>query len=236
MKGPTLVVLGPFGTRWLFKVIVASALIAWASETALGVIEPSDRLAYPLIAVAFTTLALLVWRRPQQLSLWQRIGVTLVGLYFAVSMLVFTMRPDPGPGPYTLASFGPWSMGARCCCSPRGGRETRCRSHSGCNSSPWRRPPGCASSARHPNGCWTAGRCWPTSRCAKACSRWRCGACRVNSRGSPHWRRRRRVSPRQTASSQQDWRSWNGRVRPPRLRPAPSPTSLPTSAMRSAHR
>jgi len=111
MKGPTLVVLGPVGTRWLFKVIVASALIAWASETALGVIEPSDRLAYPLIAVAFTTLALLVWRRPQQLFLWQRIGVTLVGLYFAVSMLVFTMRPDPGPGPYTLASFGPWSMG-----------------------------------------------------------------------------------------------------------------------------
>lgn len=111
MKGPTLVVLGPFGTRWLFKIIVASALFAWASETALGVIEPSDRIAYPLLAVAFTALALLVWRWPQQLFLWQRIGVTLVGLYFALSMLVFTMRPDPGPGPYTLASFGPWSMG-----------------------------------------------------------------------------------------------------------------------------
>lgn len=111
MTGPALVVLGPFGTRWLFKVIVASALFAWASETALGVIEPSDRIAYPLIATTFTALALLVWRRPQRLGLWQRTGVTLVALYFTVSMLVFTLRPDPGPAVYTLGSFGPWAMG-----------------------------------------------------------------------------------------------------------------------------
>lgn len=111
MKGLTLVVLGPFGTRWLFKVIVASALLAWASETALGVIEPSDRIAYPLIALTFTALAALVWRLPQHLRVWQRTGVTLVALYFSLSMLVFTLRPDPGPGLYTLGSFGPWSMG-----------------------------------------------------------------------------------------------------------------------------
>ena len=111
MKGPTLVVLGPFGTRWLFKVIVASALLAWASETALGVIEPSDRIAYPLIALTFSALALLVWRQPQRLRLWQRIGVTLVASYFSLSMLVFTLRPDPGPSLYTLGSFGPWAMG-----------------------------------------------------------------------------------------------------------------------------
>lgn len=111
MRGPTLVVLGPFGTRWLFKVIVASALLAWVSETALGVIEPSDRIAYPLIAVTFSVLAVLVWRRPQQLRVWQRTGVTLVAAYFSLSMLVFTLRPDPGPGLYTLGSFGPWAMG-----------------------------------------------------------------------------------------------------------------------------
>lgn len=106
-----LVVIGPFGTRWLFKVIVASALLAWASETALGVIEPSDRIAYPVIAVTFTALALLVWRLPQHLRAWQRTGVTLVALYFSLSMLVFTLRPDPGPSLYTLGSFGPWAMG-----------------------------------------------------------------------------------------------------------------------------
>lgn len=111
MTGPRLVVLGPFGTRWLFKVIVASALFAWASETALEVIEPSDRIAYPLIAGAFTVLAWLAWRRPQRLGLWQRTGVTLIGLYFSLSMAVFTFRPDPGPGLYTLGSFGPWAMG-----------------------------------------------------------------------------------------------------------------------------
>ena len=97
MKAPVIIVLGPVGTRWLFKVIVASALFAWASEALLGVIEPSDRIAYPLIVTAFTALALLVWRRPQQLQLWQRIGVTLLALYFSLSMLVFTLRPGPGP-------------------------------------------------------------------------------------------------------------------------------------------
>ncbi|RTL40262.1 MAG: response regulator [Burkholderiales bacterium] len=111
MSGPTLVVVGPVGTRWLFKVIVASALLAWASESALGVIEPSDRVAYPVIAGTFAVLALLVWFLPRQLRLWQRIGVTLVALYFSLSMLMFTLRPDPGPGLYTLGSFGPWAMG-----------------------------------------------------------------------------------------------------------------------------
>ena len=56
----SLVLLGPVGTRWLFAIIVASALFAWGSETAMGVIEPSDRIAYPLIAVTFAALALLV--------------------------------------------------------------------------------------------------------------------------------------------------------------------------------
>ncbi len=111
MRAPVIIVLGPFGTRWLFKVIVASALLAWAGETWMGVIEPSDRIAYPLITATFTTLALLVWRLPQQLRIWQRIGVTLLALYFALTMLVFTLRPDPGPSLYTLGSFAPWAMG-----------------------------------------------------------------------------------------------------------------------------
>jgi signal transduction histidine kinase/CheY-like chemotaxis protein len=111
LRAPVIVVLGPVGTRWLFKVIVASALFAWGSEAALGVIEPSDRIAYPLIATAFATLALLVWRQPQRLRIWQRTGVTLLALYFSLSMLVFTLRPDPGPSLYTLGSFAPWSMG-----------------------------------------------------------------------------------------------------------------------------
>ncbi len=111
MRRPVIVVLGSVGTRWLFAVIVASALFAWGSETVMGVIEPSDRIAYPLIATTFTALALLVWRLPQRLTLWQRSGVTLLALYFSLTMLVFTLRPDPGPGLYTLGSFAPWAMG-----------------------------------------------------------------------------------------------------------------------------
>jgi len=111
VKTPLIVILGPVGTRWLFTVIVVSALLAWSSETALGVIEPSDRIAYPLITLTFGSLALLVWRRPRQLRLWQRTGVTLLALYFSLSMLVFTLRPDPGPSMYTLGSLTPWAMG-----------------------------------------------------------------------------------------------------------------------------
>ena len=111
MRTPLIVILGPVGTRWLFAVIVVSALLAWSSETALGVIEPSDRIAYPLITLTFGSLALLVWRQPQKLRLWQRTGVTLLALYFSLTMLVFTLRPDPGPSMYTLGSFTPWAMG-----------------------------------------------------------------------------------------------------------------------------
>ncbi len=111
MAGATLVVLGAVGTRWLFGLIVASALGAWGSETLLGVIDPNDRVAYPLLAVAFSVLAVLVWQRPQQLRLWQRWGVTLLALYFSVNMLAFTLRPDPGPTLYTLGSLAPWTLG-----------------------------------------------------------------------------------------------------------------------------
>ncbi|MDR7332414.1 ATP-binding protein [Roseateles asaccharophilus] len=111
MSLPTLVLLGPVGTRWLFGLIVVSALAAWGSETLLGVIEPSDRVAYPCIGAAFTVLGLLSWRQPQRLHLWQRCGVTMLALYFCVSLLAFTLRGDPGPSLYTLGSIAPWSLG-----------------------------------------------------------------------------------------------------------------------------
>lgn len=111
MTRPTIVMLGPVGTRWLFALIVASALLAWGSETALGVIDPNDRVAYPCIAVAFSVLGVLTWRQPQRLRRWQRWGVTLLALYFSLGMLAFTLRPDPGPSLYTLGSFAPWTLG-----------------------------------------------------------------------------------------------------------------------------
>ncbi|MFG6461054.1 ATP-binding protein [Roseateles sp. DXS20W] len=111
MAGATLVVMGAVGTRWLFGLIVASALGAWASETLLGVIDPNDRVAYPLLAAAFSALLALVWRRPRQLGLWQRTGVTLLALYFSTNMLLYTLRPDPGPSLYTLGSLAPWTLG-----------------------------------------------------------------------------------------------------------------------------
>jgi signal transduction histidine kinase/CheY-like chemotaxis protein len=107
-----IVVLGARGTRWLFAIVIASALCAWTSESLLGVIDPNDRIAYPLITAAFALLLAGVWRRPQHLQAWQRCGVTLLALYFSVGMLMFTLRPDPGPSLYTLGSYAPWSLGA----------------------------------------------------------------------------------------------------------------------------
>ncbi|MCE4555109.1 hybrid sensor histidine kinase/response regulator [Roseateles cellulosilyticus] len=109
--GRTLIIVGPVGTRWLFGVIVASALAAWASEEFLNVIDPKDRIAYPLLAIAFTAMAWGVGRFPQRLQAWQRGGVTLLALYFTLGMLAFTGRPDPGPSLYTLASLTPWTLG-----------------------------------------------------------------------------------------------------------------------------
>ena len=111
MPSRRLVIVGPIATRWLFAVIVASALGVWASESALGVIDPVDRIAYPCLAVAFSVLTGLTWWRPQWLGHWQRGGVTLLSLYFSLAMLAFTLRPDPGPSLYTLASLTPWTLG-----------------------------------------------------------------------------------------------------------------------------
>jgi signal transduction histidine kinase/CheY-like chemotaxis protein len=111
MARSNFVVLGAVGTRWLFAVVVASVLAVWGSETLLDVIDPYDRIAYPLLALAFAALAGLVWRRPQRLRHWQRWGVTLMALYFTLGMLSFTLRPDPGPSLYTLASLAPWTLG-----------------------------------------------------------------------------------------------------------------------------
>ncbi|WP_457424539.1 ATP-binding response regulator [Roseateles sp. P5_E7] len=111
MGAATLVIVGPVGTRWLFGLIAASALGAWASETALGVIDPNDRIAYPCLVLAFSVLTGLAWWRPQRLRDWQRCGVTLLAMYFNLGMLAFTLRPDPGPSLYTLASLAPWTMG-----------------------------------------------------------------------------------------------------------------------------
>jgi signal transduction histidine kinase/CheY-like chemotaxis protein len=108
---PTLVVLGPVGTRWLFALIVVSALGAWASEATMGLLDPNDRIGYPCLVAAFSVLTVLVWRRPRRLRHWQRWGVTLLALYFSLGMLAFTLRPDPGPSLYTLASFAPWTLG-----------------------------------------------------------------------------------------------------------------------------
>jgi len=110
MSQPSLLVLGAVGTRWLFGIVVASALAAWASESWLGVIDPNDRVAYPVLAIAFAALSWLAWRRPQRLRHWQRWGVTLLVLYFTLAMLAFTLRPDPGPSLYTLGSFAPWTL------------------------------------------------------------------------------------------------------------------------------
>ena len=111
MTRPVIVMLGPVGTRWLFAIVVASALCAWASEAAMGLLDPNDRIGYPVLVGAFSALAVLVWRRPQQLRRWQRWGVTLLALYFSLGMLAFTLRPDPGPSLYTLGSFAPWTLG-----------------------------------------------------------------------------------------------------------------------------
>ncbi|MFG6466681.1 hybrid sensor histidine kinase/response regulator [Roseateles sp. BYS87W] len=109
---PVVVVLGPRGTRWLFLLVVGSALLAWAGEAALGVLQAADAIGYPVLAGSFAVLAALVWQQPQSLRLWQRLATLILALYFSLTMLSFTLQPDPGPGLYTLGTLTPWAMGA----------------------------------------------------------------------------------------------------------------------------
>ncbi len=107
----SLVLLGRRGTRWLFAVGLLAVLLAWASETALGVIDIGDRLAYPLLALGFAGLSLALRLRPARLQTWQRAASLMLALYFTLSLAGFALRPDPGPSLYSIASLSPWLLG-----------------------------------------------------------------------------------------------------------------------------
>ena len=59
------------------------------NSPALGVIDPNDRIAYPVLTVTFSLLAGLTWWRPQQLRHWHRCGVMLLGVFYAATDGVF---------------------------------------------------------------------------------------------------------------------------------------------------
>lgn len=115
MSTPSLhsrvLLLGLAGTRWLFGVALVSAMLAWAGEASMGVLDPLDRIGYPALCAGLLLLQVLLAWRPDQLRWWQRGGTTLVAAYFALLLFGLMLRDDPGPTVYTLSTVAPWLLG-----------------------------------------------------------------------------------------------------------------------------
>lgn len=125
-QGAPLVVLGPRGTRWLFLLVLASTVGVWVRDILLGGGDAGSQIGHAGLVVAFSTLSLLAWRRPERLGEWQRWAVTVLALQFSLRLLSLTLRADPGPSPDALGSIAPWTWREACCCSRPGGPAMRC--------------------------------------------------------------------------------------------------------------
>ncbi|MBA4217446.1 MAG: hypothetical protein C0460_08980 [Methylibium sp.] len=109
-QGAHLVLLGPRGTRWLFLLVLASTVGVWVRDILLGGGDAGSQIGHAGLVVAFSTLSLLAWRRPERLGEWQRWAVTVLALQFSLRLLSLTLRADPGPSLGALGSIAPWTL------------------------------------------------------------------------------------------------------------------------------
>jgi signal transduction histidine kinase/ActR/RegA family two-component response regulator len=84
----------------------------WATEAALGQLQPSDAKAYPALIVWFGGLALLLAKRPRRLLLVQRLASLGLGLYFVASVS-WLLLGSAEPSVYTIASLTCWLVAAQ---------------------------------------------------------------------------------------------------------------------------
>jgi signal transduction histidine kinase/ActR/RegA family two-component response regulator len=107
---PAITLVARGTALWLFVLIALSVALVWWTETALGLIVPSDRFAYPVLIGWFLGLALLVSQRPRHLVLAQGLGSLALGLYF-VATVSHTLLLERSFSTYTAASLSYWLVG-----------------------------------------------------------------------------------------------------------------------------
>jgi signal transduction histidine kinase len=97
----------PWALGTLAVVFVALGLVGLL-ETVMGSIEPHDRLAYPMLAVWFAGLWLLLWRRPQLLDLAMGLAVLAGAVYFLITAQLLLLQPGRTLNLYSIASLLQW--------------------------------------------------------------------------------------------------------------------------------
>lgn len=103
-----LTLLQRSASMWMLAVISAAFLLIRLVETELGVIEPHDRYAYPLLTAWFFGLFLLLWRRPQTLPWTTGLGVAGGAAYLAFSAAFVLLNGDRPPGVYFVSTLLQW--------------------------------------------------------------------------------------------------------------------------------
>ena len=92
----------------MFAGFALAAALAWVSEWGLGVLTPSDAVAYPMLMVTGLVLGAVVKADAGRLLLAQRLGVLAVVLYLVLTQFGWLLQPPRSP--YPLATFSPWVL------------------------------------------------------------------------------------------------------------------------------
>jgi signal transduction histidine kinase/ActR/RegA family two-component response regulator len=92
----------------MFAIATLALTLVWISESMMGVIEPHDRWALPVLAALMGTLFVVLLRRPASLIVAQRLGTVGVSVYFLVSAAAVLLLGDRPVSPYWITTMFQW--------------------------------------------------------------------------------------------------------------------------------
>ena len=112
-RPPALTLIGRRASLWLFWSAQAALLAVWIGESALGVIAPNYRIAYPALMLCFFGAALLAWRRPSKLLLAQRLAVLALQFHLVQTAWSALLHAPGAAEIYAVGTLGPWAVVAQ---------------------------------------------------------------------------------------------------------------------------
>lgn len=92
----------------MFAIATLALALVWVSESMMGVIEPHDRWAMPVLAGLMGGLFIVLLRRPSSLIVVQRLGAVGVGVYFLVSAFAVLLVSERPVSPYWITTIFQW--------------------------------------------------------------------------------------------------------------------------------
>ncbi|MFZ5521429.1 MAG: response regulator [Pseudomonadota bacterium] len=92
----------------MFAIATLALTLVWISESLMGVIEPHDRWAMPLLAALMGVLFIVLLRRPASLIVVQRLGAVGVSVYFLISAAAVLVIGNRPVSPYWITTMFQW--------------------------------------------------------------------------------------------------------------------------------